>query len=56
MLMTEYIKKQPKASPFSVRNSYKELLEYYYETGIVNKSEITGAMITKQIIYKIEHR
>ena len=54
--MGGYTKKQPKASAFSVRNSYKELLKYYYEAGVGTKSEITGIIITEKLISTIERR
>ena len=54
--MGGYTKKQPKASAFSVRNSYKELLKYYYEAGVGTKSETTGTVITDKLISTIEKR
>ena len=53
--MSPFEKIHPKASIFSVRNSYKELLLYYY-ANIGKKSEHTGALITKELIATIERR
>ena len=53
--MSPFNKIQPKASVFSVRNSYKELLQYYYANK-GKKSEHTGAIITNELISTIEIR
>ena len=39
-----------------IRNSYARLLLYYYKLGLGKKSEITGAIITKDLINTIETR
>ena len=39
-----------------IKNSYASLLIYYRETGIGNKSEIAGAIITEDLISTIERR
>ena len=39
-----------------IRNSYADLLLYYRDKGLGNKSEITGAIITEQLINSIERR
>jgi len=39
-----------------IKNSYAELLLYYYKTGVGNKSEVTGAIITENMINTIERR
>ena len=39
-----------------IRNSYAQLLTYYYKTGVGKKSEIAGAIITDNLINTIETR
>ena len=39
-----------------VKDSYAELLLYYYKTGIGKKSEVAGALITESLIKTIETR
>ena len=38
------------------KNSYRELLDYYYETGIGNKSRHTGTVVSAKLIAVIEDR
>jgi len=40
----------------TTRNGYKNQLIYYYNTGIGNISEITGAIITETLVGAIERR
>ena len=39
-----------------IRNTYASLLLYYKEKGLGKKSEITGAVITEQLMNTIERR
>ena len=39
-----------------IRNSYAQLLLYYYKMGVGSSSEITGATITDVLINTIERR
>ena len=39
-----------------IRNSYAQLLLYYYKMGVGNVSEITGTTITEVLIDTIERR
>ena len=39
-----------------IKNSYAELLLYYYKIGVGKKSEVAGAIITNDLIDTIERR
>lgn len=39
-----------------IRNSYAELLLYYYKLGVGKKSEVAGVIITEELINTIENR
>jgi hypothetical protein len=56
--MKELISSKAKdaASLSLTKNCYRELLDYYYETGIGNKSRHTGTVISAKLIAVIEDR